>query len=58
MDYGVDGHHIYLVMPQYPCNLREWRLQQTGPPAAHLQTYLAVLADVIRTMQAGPHATS
>ena len=56
VDYGVDAHHIFIVMPQYPCSLREWRLQRAGPPAGSLQTCLAVFADIVEAVQACPRA--
>ena len=46
LDYGVDAHCAYLVMPKYQGSLRQWRVQQTCGLQENLGLYLRVFASV------------
>ncbi|CAG9464973.1 unnamed protein product [Pedinophyceae sp. YPF-701] len=49
LDYGVDDHHIHIVLEDYKCSLRQWRRRQPLERRAcesHARLYLAVFRQV------------
>ena len=53
LDYGVDDHHLLLVLPQYPGSLREWRAKQRATSPHFLPLCLRIFQNVVQAVQVG-----
>lgn len=51
LDYGVDDHHLLLVLPRYPGSLREWRAKQKATSPHFLPLCLRIFQDVVQAVQ-------
>ena len=54
LDFGVDSHFGYLVLPRFASDLSVWRLRQQGTPASMLPRFLRIFLDVVGAVQVCP----
>lgn len=50
-DYGVDNDYYYIVMKEYKCSLKKWRLKQKTPLLLNMSLYLNIFKRLLEAFK-------